>query len=626
MRAILFQPKLLSSLVLMLGVAGSVSPVWASSGATRANPSPAARVLSSYGRLPLRFEENRGQTDSRVRFLSRNSGHVVFLTSNEAVFSLRPASVARGRRVTGNAGAGGVGAGVTARKGPAPRGVVGPVIVRMKMVGANATPRVRGLEELAGRVHYLVGDDPSQWRTQIRSYGKVRYEDIYPGIDLVFYGSQRQLEYDFVVAPGADPRRLRLLFEGATGLRLDPEGNLVLSTAAGEILQRRPTLYQSVDGSRKPVSGHYVLEEGNQVGFEIGVYECGRPLFIDPVFVFSTYLGATDFDVARDIVVDETGAAYVTGFAGATDFPTTPGSFQAPNVGGFVSKFTPAGDALVYSALIQPAGEAIAVDSGGNAWVGSDSGDLLKLNATGSALLNSQVIRGEIMAMAVDGQDNLYLTGVSGLGFTPTPGAFQEVFAGGFNDGFVVKLDASGGVLYASFLGGSNSEDTPWEIAVDAAGNAYIGGLAFSFDFPLVNPLQPVGAGSSDAFISKVNPDGSALVYSTFLGGGARDEGHALTVDAAGAVYIAGVTVSGDFPTTPGAFQRSFVDGYDSFVSKIDPSGSFLEYSTYFGAGVTAFGSDDEIWAIAVDASGNAIVTGLTDSSNLPVTPDAPQP
>ena len=294
------------------------------------------QVVEAYGKLPLSFEANQGQSDSRVDFLSRGSGYTLFLTPAEAVLTLRK-PVAAHRESTRHENA-------EAEETPA----VPPAVVRMKLVGANPAPRVSGLEELPGRSNYFIGNDPTKWRTDVPHYAKVQYKDVYPGVDLVYYGNQGQLEYDLVVEPGVDPGGIALSFEGVERLRIDAQGDLVLETPDGEIRQHKPLVYQEVDGARREIAGNYVLNGGHQVGFQVAAYDASQPLIIDPVLVYSTYLGGTSFDSGKGIAVNSSGNAYVTGETFSTNFPTA-SPFQSSSGGSndaFVTKFNLAGTVL----------------------------------------------------------------------------------------------------------------------------------------------------------------------------------------------------------------------------------------------------------------------------------------
>jgi Beta-propeller repeat/Abnormal spindle-like microcephaly-assoc'd, ASPM-SPD-2-Hydin len=333
----------------------------ASSGLSKPDPKTQSKILEEYGKLPLSFEENRGQTDARVKFLSRGSGYTLFLPGDEAVFSLR------GSKANGEASP--AGRQLKPTESPTTNGVL-----RMKLVRANPAAKVIGEEELAGNSNYFIGNDPKKWRTNVPEYSKVKYEGIYSGIDLVYYGNQRQLEYDFVVAPGADPHRIQFDVRGAKKINRDEHGDLVLQTSASEVRWVKPVVYQERNGTRQEIAAHYVIKDKNRVGFEVADYDLRRPLFIDPL-VYSTYLGGSGADLGYGIAVDSSGNAYVTGTTSSTNFPTM-NPLQPANGGGqdvFVSELNPTGSALVYSTYLGGSGGdlgyGIAVDSSGNAYV-----------------------------------------------------------------------------------------------------------------------------------------------------------------------------------------------------------------------------------------------------------------
>jgi len=430
------------------------------------------QLADVYGNLPMSFEANNGQVDAEVKFLSRGSGYTLFLTPNEAVLMLQ--------RLVAVTDPDGIDAEATDH-----------AVLRLQLIGANPNPEVIGQDEQQGKINYFRGSDTTQWRTNIPTYASVIYKDIYPSIDLVYYGNQRRFEYDFIVAPGADPNVIRLAFQGVDEYHVDASGNLVLQTAGGEVIQRAPIIYQQIDGIRQPVNGRYLIVSENQIGFEMAAYDSRQPLIIDPVLEYSTYLGGTNSPAAErgfGIAVDAAGYAYLTGVTGATDFPTQ-NPFQGSYAGGsrdaFVTKLNPEGNALVYSTYL-----------GG-------SGD-------------DNSLRGDIV---VDASGNAYVTGgTNSDDFPTTPGAFQTVYAGG-GDAFVTKLNSTGSALvYSTYLGGSGAEDSI-AIALDASANAYVTGVTTSNDFPTANPFQESFAGGSrDAFVAKLNASGSGLAYSTYLG------------------------------------------------------------------------------------------------------------
>src|SRR3989475_4382590 len=375
---------------------------------TTSKPDDAVRVRGSeaYGRLPLYLEANRGQTDAQVKFLSRGGRHVLFLTPTEAILVLTmPTQAADDKSPT--------------RGGKPGRPEEGTrTVLRMTFAGANPMPRLAGLRELPGKANYFIGNDPTKWRTNVSTYAKVRYDDLYPGVDLVYYGNQRQLEYDFVVRPGADPSRIVLGFQGADRLEVDAQGALGLHTASGTIRQRQPVIYQEVDGVRRKISGGYVLKAGHRVGFQVAAYDPSRPLIIHPVLFYSAYLRGVGTDAGRAIAVDPSGNAYVTGETLSSNFPTIAGAFDTSFNGGgvfgdaFVTKVNPTGSGLVYSTYL-----------GG---IGDDQG----------------------LGIAVDGSGNAYVTGrTRSTDFPVTRGAFQTSYGGGDDRRFVFQLNSTGSAL-----------------------------------------------------------------------------------------------------------------------------------------------------------------------------------
>jgi len=663
------------------------------------------KLLASYGKLPLSFEVNQGQTNARVRFLARGGGYTIFLTNDEAVLTLRKSSPSMSRlgkfglpgrlepfdpvdpRATRWPSLAGDLKSLwrslipdlsqmvpepTAGKG----GVAGepesqpPQVVRMRLVGGNAKGRVVGLDELPGRSNFFIGNDPKKWRTNVPSYAQVKYEGVYPGVDLVYYPNQQQLEYDFVVAPGTDPDQVKLSFTGADGIRIDAaSGDLVLKVGDDEVRFRKPAVYQptvaAVDERRRrsqsaataELDGTFVLASNNLVAFRVAGYDPKRALLIDPVLSYSTYLGGSGDDFGWGIAVDSSGNAYVTGGTDSTDFPTA-NPFQAtcdgcaPYASGpdaFVAKLNAAGSALVYSTYLGGSGVdyglGIAVDSSGNAYVtgqtsstdfptvnpfqatnhGGYDAFVAKLNAAGSALVYSTYLGGSNndwdQGIAVDSSGNAYVTGQTSSTDFPTVNPFQATNKAAIGTtAFVSKLNSTGSALvYSTYLGGS-SQDFGIGIAVDSSGDAYVTGYTYSTDFPTANALQATCDNCSltapDAFVAKLNSVGSALVYSTYLGGSGLDEGSGITVDSSGNAYVTGYTESTDFPTA-NPFQahcdNCSGNNGDAFVAKLNSAGSALAYSTYLGGS-----SWDAGYGIVVDSSGNAYVTGQTDSTDFP--------
>jgi beta-propeller repeat-containing protein/dockerin type I repeat protein len=624
--------------------------LWLSGLEDRCVPSTIPGQLDS---VPLSFERNVGQSDARVQFLARGPGYGLFLTGSEAVLNLRHTSADR------------------TAMGPQRRS--DSAVLRMDIVGANSASVVTGVDQLPGTVNYFLGNNPAQWQANVPTFGRVSYNSVYPGIDLVYYGNQRQLEYDFVVAPGADPSAIRLAFIGADQVNVDANGNLVLHSAGGDVVQHAPVLYQQTAQGRQAVAGAFQVA-GNQVTFRVGEYDTARPLVIDPVLSYSSYLGGVGYDAGTAIAVDSAGSVYVTGQTGTADFPTTPGAFRTTlgdtNNAAFVTKFNPAGTALIYSTYLgggtfsQTVGYGIAVDAAGNAYVtgetlsanfpttsgafqstniGGYDAFVTKLNPQGNGLVYSIRLGGDFddfgRGIAVDNAGRAVVTGVvtnhapSGPHF-PTANAFQPTYGGGNNDAFVTKFTTDGSALvFSTYLGGgailNTTDDWGQAVATDGAGNTYVTGHTYSQDFPTTpGAFTRPGNDGLDAFVTKFAPTG-AVVYSTRdLGGSGHEEAYGIAVDAAGNAYITGNTDSWDdpsttldtgFPTTPGAYRTTLVGQIDAFVAKLNAVGSDLVYGTYLGGSGSTSGGVDRGWGIAVDADGSAYVTGDTDSANFPV-------
>jgi hypothetical protein len=586
-----------------------------------------ARVSEAYGKLPLRFEANVGRADTEIKFLSRSGGYNLFLTPTEAVLALR------GEKVTTKANSQASAAGN------------GSSIVRMKLGGANPAPLIEGENPLPGKSNYMIGADPGKWRRNVTGYAKVRYRSVYPGIDMVYYGNQQQLEYDFVVAPGADPQFIKLSFDGMRRMEVDAQGDLVLHTQGGQVRQRKPLAYQELNGRRQEIDSRYVLTGKRQVGFKLGAYDRARPLVIDPVLVYSGFLGGLNGDGITDIAVDAAGNMYVTGFTSSFDFPLAnplqPMCNGCPNLGDvFVAKLNPEGSALIYSTYIGGSSSEnpgdIAVDEMGNAYVTgytfstdfptrnplqpvkaglfTDDAFVAKLNADGSAFFYSTYLGGsgteQNTSLAIDREGNVYVTGSTDSADFPTRNPLQPTLAG-FQDVFVTKLNSAGSALvYSTYLGGSNG-DSAASIAIGPHNHVYLAGSTSSINFPTANAFQP-SLRQSDAFVTKLAADGSALVYSTYFGGTGREFGNAIAVDNFDNAYVAGFTDSTNLPTM-NPLQSALAGTSDGFVAKFNPSGSALQYSTYLGGSVF-----DEARSIAVNAQGNAYVTGVTGSLDFP--------
>ena len=514
----------------------------------------------------------------------------------------------------------------------------------MKLLGSNSKAEVTGQYELPGKSNYFIGNDPKNWHTDVRQFSKVRYANVYPAVDLVYYGHQKELEYDFVLHPGASPQAIRLWIEGARRPRLE-YGGIVLTSVSGNVHLRPPHVYQEADGVRHDVRGRYVLKSNGEVGFEVAGYDRRRELVIDPVLAFSTYLGGSGVDSGTSIAVGVAHNVYVTGYTSSTDFPLV-NARQTVREGAddaFVTKLNADGTALVYSTYLGGIGDnvgtGIAVDTFGNAYVcgvttspdfpvanafqpnlkGFDDGFVTKISAHGNELLYSTYLGGSIAnwatGIAIDSTGAAYVVGWTGSDDFPTVNAIQSTLGGVLrsSDAFITKFKPDGSALvYSTYLGGTE-QDIGESIAVDSVGNAYVTGGTGSIDFPTKNALQPTNAGNGDAFVTKINAAGSALVYSTYLGGNASESGFGIAVDSMGNAYVTGHTSSTDFPTL-NAIQPSCGGCQDAYVTKINATGSALVYSTYLGGS-----GSEEGRGIAVDASGNAYVAGNTDSTNFPV-------
>jgi RHS repeat-associated protein len=524
---------------------------------TAASPTPAA-ASSELASLPYRFEVNQGQTDAQVQFLSHGPGYTLFLTAGGATLDLPdPAHPGQG------------------------------TAVRMDLGGANPHATATGLELLATTSNYFVDSDPSHWQTNVPNFARVQYENIYPGIDLVYHGSRsapQQLEFDFVVHPGADPHAIQLSFAGTEQTTLDEQGNLVLHTTSGDLTEHTPVFYQEVGGNQQLVNGYFVDQGSGQYSFAVSAYDPNQDLVIDPLLSFATYLGGSDTDVINAVAADSAGNAYVVGMSSSTNFPTTTGSYQTSNGGSsdaFVSKLNPNGTSLIFSTYLggvtAESGQGIAVNSSGNAYICGSVANSLQST------------------------------------FPTTVGAFQTTGGGG-EDAFVTELNTSGSALVYSTLYGGSGDEYAYAIALDSSGNAYITGSSTSTNLATVSPRQSSNGGGSDAFVAEFNSTGSSLSFGTYLGGSGNDSGSSIAVDGSGRIFVTGYTYSTNFPTAS-AYQSSAGGGEDAFVTAYAAGGGSYLYSTYLGGS-----SDDSGSGITVDTSDNAFVVGSTGSTNFPTT------
>ena len=602
-----------------------------------ASVSPAAtpRLHDAFDKLALSFVENKGQLDPRVRYYAQGHRYAFYLTRDEVFLSFSKEQTAS------------------------------DLTLALRFVQKNAAATIDAAGLAPGEVNYLRGSDPAQWQTGLRRYNEVIYRDLWAGVDLRLREQSGVLKYEFRVHPGARPDCIRLAYAGADRLSLDASGALLIDTALGALHDAAPVTYQEIDGTRVPVSSRYVLDGARDAAPEFafavdGPYREDRDLVIDPGVQFTTFIGGSDDESANSIAVDASGNIYIAGTTQSSDFRTTVGAFQRTGAAlafsdVFVTKLNPTGTSLVYSTFVGGSdldfGRRLAIDAAGNAYVtgqtkssnfpttggafdrslaipancprcAADNYDAFafKLNATGSALVYSTYLGGtdidDAYGIAVDGSGNAYIVGeTASADYPTTAGAFSRTYHGN-NDIFLSKLNATGSALvYSTFLGGT-LVDNGERVAVDASGNAYVLGFSSSADYPTTpGAFDTTANGAFDVVLTKVNPAGSALVYSTYLGGQGFDSVGGLAVDAAGNVYISGGTSSVDFPTTPGAFD-TLPDGNDAFLTKLNATGSALVYSTVI-SGKTGGGGAS---AVAVDAAGNAWITGTTSDTDFPVT------
>ena len=567
---------------------------------------PQKRAASELARLPISFEPNEGQADPKVQFLSRSNGFTLLLERDGAVLDLPNAAVPavqeRDRKTTGSALASG-------KKVPRSKSVASSVL-RLELVGGSRSAQASGEQKLPGKSNYFIGANSRHWRTNIPQFGRVRYRGVYPGVDLVYYGNPGRLEYDFVVAPGADPGKIRWNFAGLdttarrSALRIDSHGNLIVKMEGNRLVFHKPVAYQpgarglpasavAYGGSLfkpgvKVLNGSYRVARNNQVSFSLDAYDKTKPLVIDPTLSYSTYLGGTSNDQANDVALDSAGNIYIIGTTASADFPLQ-NAFQStctscvtstPDV--FITELSADGSKLVFSTFLggssEDDGNAIALDTAGNIYV--------------------------------DGRTFSSDFPVSSNAFQPTCSSCST----GLPDVYAAELPPGGASLtFSTYLGGT-AEDDAFGIAVDSSGDAYIVGRTDSSDFPTQSPYQSTLKGNFDIFVTEFKPLGAGLVYSTYLGGLNQDYGFAIAVDSKGNAYITGQTTSNDFPTAGSAYQTSFGGNQNAFVTKLKPSGAGLVYSTYLGGT-----GQDSGRSIAVDAAGYAYVVGSTSSTNFPV-------
>lgn len=608
------------------------SPV--QTGDTRGLIETAAAPQAGFGNIPAFFEPNRGQHDARVRFKAHSSGYSLFLTATDAVYVV-PERKPRDTKTS-----------VMSLDDKPSKAAA----VWMKLQGADPNSRSEGLDELAGKTNYFTGEKGSAPRTDIPTFQGVRMADVYDGIDVVWRGiAADKVQYDFVVRPGADPGRIAWSVDGADSVSLNADGDLLIATEFGTIRQQKPYTYQEIEGVKTEVPSSFTVSD-NSVGFSVGNYDPSRTLVIDPVVLgngaFSTYLGSSGWDAAYAVEVDKVGNVYVTGYAGS-GFPTTSGTYDTSQNGDddvFVTKLNRAGNGLIYSTFIggsgRDQGETIYLESSGAVVVAGytqSSGFpttggafdttyssltdafITKLNADGNALVFSTFFGGntleEIRSVTEDSSGNIYVTGYTystAATFPLSSGAFQTTRIGE-TDAFVSKLNSSGTTLiYSTLLGGTAHENVGQDIVVDSSGNAYIvGGIIPDEDDPFPTPFPTTGGaydttlnGSYEAFVTKFNSTGTALSYSTLIGGSGIDIGKGIVLGSSNEAIITGFAADSttDYPTTGGAYDTTANGSYDTFVTRFNSTGTALVYSTFVGPGQGE--------AIAQDAEGSVYVAG----------------
>jgi hypothetical protein len=567
-------------------------------------------VRTDFGDIPLHFEENRGQADPAALYLARGHNFDLSLTRAGVNFS------------------------------------TSDDVVEMRIIGANEDALINAEEPLEGVSNYFVG---SRFINGVRHYAGVRVHGIRPGVDIVYHASKHDLEYDFVVHPGANPASLRLRFEGRRP-QLDESGNISVKTTTGELKQQKPRVWQQTKDQLHEIDCRYELSNNGEVRLVLADYNPAQQLVIDPIISYSTYLGGSNADTPAGIAVDFSGSAYVVGTTQSANFPITSGTFHGPYTNIFVTKFNPAGTALVYSTFVNGSvnaateGLAIAVDTNGNAYLtgltlaadfpftsgrlrGISTAFVVKLSPTGNIVYATALSgsgRDSGNAIAVDATGSAYVAGATtSTDFPVTTGAYQ-VSARGAGDAFIAKLNPSGQISYATYLGGS-SYDTITAIAADSSGNVFAGGMTTSTDFPVTAAAYATAlAGGQDAFIVKLNSTGSALSYATLLGGANTDSLTGLAIDTSGDCYVGGYTESVDFPITPGVFapvktlNTPGLVNNSAFVTKLNPAGTSLVYSTFLDGATYNVAS-----AIAVDAGGLAYIAGTATSNSFPTTTGA---
>ena len=645
---------------------------FAKPGAVRESP----RWAEAYGKLPLSFEENEGQTAREVRYVSYGSGYELFLTPQEAVLALRSKQhydLSPRHRT----------ASIRAMRKAQKAGQI--TTVRMHLEGANPHPDIAGMEHLPTRVNYFIGNDPKKWHTDVPAFARVKYAEVYPGVDLAFYGNQRRLEYDFIVAPGADPKAIKLRIDGAHKMRINSHGDLVLSVAGGEVELQKPLIYQNVRGERREIAGNYIIDGLHRVTFSVPSYDRIAPLILDPVLDYATYLGGTADDTGYAIAVDGSGDSFIAGQTLSTDFPAGVNgaviAAPAANLGAsFVAELDPTGAKLLYSTYLAgsttngaESAFGVAVDPSGKVYVTGLTAAIdfpttsanafnpgpLTANANGTVYLTkldptvsgtSSLIYSTYIAgtggeygngVVADAAGNAYVAGFTDSTDFPTANPLQSAPSNAFGTAFLTRIDTTkvgaASLIFSTYFGGNGADeanllnygDEAWGVATDSSQHAYLVGATSSTDSPATfitsatayQPAPPAGNTQSSVFVSNIDTTAGSLVYSTYLAGSTADLGLAIALGPSNVAYVTGTAFSIDFPVVPnpGAFDTTGSASGKAFVTLVDGTKSgaaSVPYSTYLGGG-----SGNNGYAIKTDASGNAYVAGTTDSSDFPLTP-----
>ncbi|HEX2897417.1 MAG TPA: SBBP repeat-containing protein [candidate division Zixibacteria bacterium] len=622
------------SLVFGISVIGTI--IQASS-----NPEGGRYPKSEFSTMPLAFTENQGQWPDSILYRSSADGATMWYTPTGVYYQFAGKAPKSDDRLSPLPMQD-----IVCRPGKVPD-FVKISMIKAQFVGANESPCVLGEYEMEYKCNYFIGNDSSKWRTDVPNYESIQYKEVYPGIDMKYYGNGKQLEYDFIVSPGANFSQIQIRYFDADTLCIAENGDLKIKTNFGEITELQPKIHQIIDGRKVSIKGNYVLMSKNSFGFELeSQYNPELALVIDPLLVYSTYLGGSGDDDAWGLAVDDSGAAYVVGHTLSTDFPTlNPNQPDQASHDAFVTKLARNGNSLVYSTYLGGSsddfGKDITVDGDGSVFVTgyTTSSDfptqnpfqnthqqiedvfVTKLSSSGDSLVYSTYLGGNNSdygyGVAIDDSGSVFVTGSTESTDFPTLNPFQDTHqTGGTYDAFVSKLSIAGSSLvYSTYLGGTNDEGADGGIAIDSTGAAYITGLTASSDFPTVNPFQGTYQGGIwDAFVSKLSSAGDSLEYSTYLGGNERDEGRGIVVDESGNAFVAGLTISSNFPVlNPFQAIQGSVDSLDAFVTKLSSDGNNLIYSTYLGGS-----GSDYCDGIAFHSSGTAYVTGVTTSVNFP--------